>query len=75
MFVFISLTASDIRAVVGQQSLIEIDPEEQRLQILLILPYADYDTTTKMNDLALIEVSLQIYQEFMSGRYFMTIRR
>lgn len=51
------LSASDIRAVVGQQSLIAIDPDEQRLQILVILPYTDYDSTTKVNDLALIETS------------------
>lgn len=46
-----------VRVTVGSISLINPDPEEQKIEAFSFAPHPQYNATNKLNDIALIEVT------------------
>lgn len=54
---FIRRVPGELDVLVGVTSFITPTSEQQNIPVLSIVPHADYDSSTKLNDIALISVS------------------
>jgi hypothetical protein len=55
-----SLSPSQVSVVVGQLSLIFTEQYERRYQVVSIIPHEGYDANLGLNNLAVIEVGVEI---------------